>query len=127
MQVLVVDDSPTIRKLLVRMLKDLGWRTAEAKDGIEALERIRVDRPDAVLADIEMPHLDGYGLLTALRAKPETADLPVVMLTSRTADRHRQRAAELGANGYLTKPYRPADIVAALREVGFRAGTSAVA
>jgi chemosensory pili system protein ChpA (sensor histidine kinase/response regulator) len=117
LRVLVVDDSPTIRKLLVRMLKDLGWQPVEAKDGAEALEAIRTGRPDAVLADVEMPRMDGYGLLAALRAQPETADLPVVMLTSRTAERHRQRARELGANGYLTKPYRPADVVAALRGV----------
>ncbi len=117
LEVLVVDDSPTIRKLLVRMLKDLGWQPREAKDGAEALEEIRLRRPDVVLADVEMPRLDGYGLLAALRARPETADLPVLMLTSRTAARHRQRAAGLGANGYLTKPYRPADVVAALRAV----------
>jgi chemosensory pili system protein ChpA (sensor histidine kinase/response regulator) len=117
LRVLVVDDSPTIRKLLVRMLKDLGWQPAEAKDGDEALEAIRLDRPDAVLADVEMPRLDGYGLLARLRERPETADLPVVMLTSRTAERHRQRARDLGANGYLTKPYRPADVVAALTAV----------
>ena len=115
LRVLVVDDSPTIRKLLVRMLKDLGWHPAEARDGAEALEMIRVSPPDAVLADIEMPGLDGYGLLAALRAQAATASLPVVMLTSRTAERHRARAAELGASGYLTKPYRPEDVVAALR------------
>ncbi|HEV2123642.1 MAG TPA: response regulator, partial [Chloroflexota bacterium] len=118
LRVLVVDDSPTIRKLLVRTLNDLGWQPAEAKDGAEALEAIRVQRPDAVLADIEMPRLDGYGLLAALRAQPETADLPVLMLTSRTADRHRQRATELGASGYLTKPYRPEEVVAELRRLG---------
>ena len=116
LRVLVVDDSPTIRKLLVRMLKDLGWLPIEAKDGEEALELIRVDKPDVVLADVEMPRLDGYGLLAALRRRPETAGLPVVMLTSRTAERHRQRAMELGATGYLTKPYRPQDVAAALRE-----------
>ncbi|HET7767503.1 MAG TPA: response regulator [Chloroflexota bacterium] len=115
LRVLVVDDSPTIRKLLVRMLRDLGWQPREAKDGAEALEAIRVDRPDVVLADIEMPRLDGYGLLTALRSQPATAELPVLMLTSRTAERHRTRAMELGANGYLTKPYRPEDVAAALR------------
>ncbi len=130
LRVLVVDDSPTIRKLLVRTLKDLGWETREAKDGLEALENIRVDRPDVVLADIEMPRLDGYRLLEALRANPETAGLPVVMLTSRTAERHRKRAAELGASGYLTKPYRPADVVATLRaicDVGAGAAAEVVA
>lgn len=125
LRVLVVDDSPTIRKLLVRMLRDLGWLPIEAKDGADALEAIRLSRPDIVLADIEMPRLDGYGLLTALRSQPATADLPVLMLTSRTADRHRQRAMELGANGYLTKPYRPDDVAAALRRLGTR--TPAVA
>ena len=118
LRILVVDDSPTIRKLLVRMLRDLGWQTREAKDGAEALEAIRVDQPDVVLADIEMPRLDGYGLLMSLRSQPATADLPVLMLTSRTAERHRTRAMELGANGYLTKPYRPEDVAAALRSVG---------
>ena len=115
LRVLVVDDSPTIRKLLVRALKDVGWQPREAKDGAEALEGIRVDPPDVVLADIEMPRLDGYGLLAALRGRPETAELPVIMLTSRSADRHRRRALELGANGYLTKPYRPADVVSTVR------------
>jgi chemotaxis protein histidine kinase CheA len=118
LRILVVDDSPTIRKLLVRTLKDLGWQPAEAKDGAEALEAIRHKRPDIVLADIEMPRLDGYGLLAAIRSQPETSELPVLMLTSRTAERHRRRAAELGASGYLTKPYRPADVVAELRRLG---------
>ncbi|MGH2354215.1 MAG: response regulator, partial [Chloroflexota bacterium] len=117
LKVLVVDDSPTIRKLVVRTLQDLGWTAAEAKDGAEALESIRTNRPDVVISDVEMPRLDGYGLLAALRSRPETAALPVIMLTSRTAERHRHRAVELGANGYLTKPYRPADVVAALRGV----------
>ncbi|MGH2370249.1 MAG: response regulator, partial [Chloroflexota bacterium] len=117
LKVLVVDDSPTIRKLVVRTLQDLGWTAAEAKDGAEALESIRKNRPDVVISDVEMPRLDGYGLLAALRSRPETAALPVIMLTSRTAERHRHRAVELGANGYLTKPYRPADVVAALRGV----------
>jgi chemosensory pili system protein ChpA (sensor histidine kinase/response regulator) len=116
LRVLVVDDSPTIRKLLVRMLKDLGWSPAEAKDGVEALERVRTHRPDVVLADIEMPRMDGYGLLAALRAQPETEDLPVVMLTSRAAARHRDQAMALGASSYLTKPYRPEDVAAALRQ-----------
>jgi chemosensory pili system protein ChpA (sensor histidine kinase/response regulator) len=108
------------------MLRDLGWQPREAKDGAEALEAIRVERPDVVLADIEMPRLDGYGLLTSLRSQPATAELPVLMLTSRTADRHRRRAMELGANGYLTKPYRPEDVAAALRSVGAGARIPAI-
>jgi chemosensory pili system protein ChpA (sensor histidine kinase/response regulator) len=127
LDVLVVDDSPTIRRLLARMLKDIGWQPREAKDGAEALESIRARRPDVVLADIEMPRLDGYGLLAALRAQPDTASLPVVMLTSRTAQRHRDRAMELGANGYLTKPYRPAEVTAAVRDVVAQSSALALA
>jgi len=103
--VLVVDDSLTVRRITQRLLLREGYRVHTAKDGQEALERIAEERPRVVLSDIEMPRMDGFDLLRQLRAEPTTADLPVIMITSRIAQKHRDYARELGVRHYLGKPY----------------------
>lgn len=103
--VLVVDDSLTVRRATQRLLEQHGYTVALARDGIEALERLGERRPVALLLDIEMPRMDGFELLTALRADARLASLPVVMITSRIADRHRARAQQLGVVAYLGKPF----------------------
>ncbi|HEX4956180.1 MAG TPA: hybrid sensor histidine kinase/response regulator [Thermoanaerobaculia bacterium] len=109
LSVLVVDDSLSVRKVLANLLTGQGWQAWAARDGIEALEVLGslASPPDAVLLDVEMPRLDGYGLLSTLRAQQPYRTLPVVMLTSRAATKHRERAFELGASDYLIKPYHP--------------------
>ncbi len=103
--VLVVDDSLTVRRASQRLLERHGYAVALARDGLEALERLAERRPAALLLDIEMPRMDGFELLAALRADAGLSDLPVVMITSRIAGRHRERAQQLGVLGYLCKPF----------------------
>ncbi len=103
-KVLVVDDSLFMRRTLELQLRRAGYQVKAAKDGLEALHLIMQDRPQLVLLDIEMPQLDGYGLLSILRGQPRYSGLPVAMLTSRAADKYRQHAMSLGASAYLVKP-----------------------
>jgi len=103
--VLVVDDSITVRRVTQRLLQRAGYRVALAGDGWQALQRLREETPVVVLCDIEMPRMDGFELVRALRNDPRWADVPVVMITSRLADKHRVHAEALGVNHYLGKPY----------------------
>jgi len=103
--VLVVDDSITVRRVTQRLLQRAGYRVALAGDGWQALQRLREETPVVVLCDIEMPRMDGFELVRTLRNDPRWADLPVVMITSRLADKHRVHAEALGVNHYLGKPY----------------------
>jgi chemosensory pili system protein ChpA (sensor histidine kinase/response regulator) len=102
---LVVDDSLTVRRVTQRLLMREGWRVTLAKDGVEALEKLAQERPAVLLSDLEMPRMDGFDLLREVRATPALAGLPVVVITSRTAQKHRDLAAELGADHYLGKPF----------------------
>ncbi len=102
--VLVVDDSLTVRRASQRLLERHGYAVVLARDGIEALERLGEVRPMALLLDIEMPRMDGFELLAALRADAGLSALPVLMITSRIADRHRERAQQLGVLAYMGKP-----------------------
>ncbi|MES3009960.1 MAG: Hpt domain-containing protein [Pseudomonadota bacterium] len=103
--VLVVDDSITVRRVTQRLLLREGYRVALAADGLQALERLQEERPAVVLSDIEMPRMDGFDLVRNIRADATLAGLPVVMITSRIAEKHREHARELGVDHYLGKPY----------------------
>ncbi|MFM2056722.1 MAG: hypothetical protein RLY71_1107 [Pseudomonadota bacterium] len=109
--VLVVDDSLTVRRVTKRLLEREGYRVALAKDGLEALEALGGERPVVVLSDIEMPRMDGFDLLRNIRADAQLNDLPVVMITSRIAQKHRELAMQLGANHYLGKPYSEEELL----------------
>jgi chemosensory pili system protein ChpA (sensor histidine kinase/response regulator) len=109
--VLVVDDSLTVRRVTQRLLQREGYRVTLAKDGLEGLEKLGVERPAVLLSDIEMPRMDGFDLVRNLRADPKLADLPVIMITSRIAQKHRDYAAELGVDHYLGKPYAEEDLL----------------
>ncbi|MGC9455916.1 MAG: Hpt domain-containing protein [Halothiobacillaceae bacterium] len=114
--VLVVDDSVTIRKVTARILERRNIETAVARDGVEALGMLRARRPDLVLSDIEMPRMDGFELLGAIRNDAQIRDLPVIFITSRTAAKHRERAESLGVSGYLGKPYTETELLAAMAQ-----------
>ena len=123
--VLVVDDSLTVRRITKRLLEREGYRVALAKDGLDALEVLGGERPVAVLSDIEMPRMDGFDLLRNIRSDAALAGLPVIMITSRIAQKHRDIALELGANHYLGKPYREDELLALIRQyvgAGLHAG-----
>ena len=109
--VLVVDDSPSVRRVVSNVLKANGWEVQTARDGVEALEMIARQVPAAVLLDIEMPRMDGYELLATLRSQEQYRELPLVVLTSRAATKHQQRALQLGADAYVIKPYQDEDLL----------------
>ncbi|MCC6713816.1 MAG: Hpt domain-containing protein, partial [Gammaproteobacteria bacterium] len=106
--VLVVDDSVTVRKVTSRLLERSGYRVATAKDGVDALERMREEPPAVVLLDIEMPRMDGFELTRHLRAQAQTEKLPIIMISSRTAEKHRMHARDLGVTMFLGKPFNDA-------------------
>ena len=109
--VMVVDDSVTMRKVTGRVLERHGFEVGTAKDGLDALERMADTIPDLMLLDIEMPRMDGYELATAMKADPRMRDVPIIMITSRTGEKHRQRAMDLGVQRYLGKPYQEVELM----------------
>jgi chemosensory pili system protein ChpA (sensor histidine kinase/response regulator) len=109
--VLVVDDSLTVRRVTQRLLVREGYRVTLAKDGLDAIDKLAEEKPAIVLSDIEMPRMDGFDLVRNLRADARLRDLPVIMITSRIAQKHRDHAAELGVDHYLGKPYAEEDLL----------------
>ncbi|MBS0212235.1 MAG: response regulator, partial [Proteobacteria bacterium] len=109
--VMVVDDSITMRKVTGRVLERNNLEVLAAKDGVDAIEKMAEVVPDVMLLDIEMPRMDGYELATHMRNDPRLRDVPIIMITSRSGDKHRQRAFEIGVNRYLGKPYQEAELM----------------
>ena len=114
--ILVVDDSITVRRVTQRMLQREGFRVVLAVDGLQAIEKLNQEIPAVVLSDIEMPRMDGFDLVRNIRADLKLKHLPVVMITSRIAEKHRELAMELGVNDYLGKPYSEEGLLAVLRQ-----------
>jgi len=110
-RILVVDDDPGILKLLRLTLTRAGFDVDSAEDGDQALRRVAYQKPDLVLCDILMPNLDGYESLAAIRNNPNTADLPVLIISALGESRSVQRAMDAGANGYFIKPFEHRDLV----------------
>ena len=104
--VMVVDDSVTVRKVTSRFLEREGFRVIAAKDGVEALQLLQDHMPDVMLLDIEMPRMDGFEVAKNIRTSSRLKDLPIIMITSRTGEKHRERAFSLGVNKYMGKPYQ---------------------
>ncbi|TYQ25690.1 response regulator [Pseudanabaena sp. UWO311] len=116
--VLIVDDSITVRELLSLTFAKVGYRVEQAKDGQDAWEKLRAGLPcDMIFCDIEMPRMDGLDLLSRLQKDSRLKEIPVAMLTSRGADRHRQSAIQLGAKGYFTKPYLEEELLSASKRL----------
>ncbi|PWT76592.1 MAG: hypothetical protein C5B60_03990 [Chloroflexi bacterium] len=115
--VLVVDDSPSVRRVVSNMLRANGWDVQTARDGVEALEVIARQVPAAVLLDIEMPRMDGYELMATVRSQEQYRKLPLIVLTSRAATKHHQRAFQLGADAYLVKPYQDEELLSTLQRL----------
>ena len=113
--ILVVDDSITVRRVTQRLLQREGYRVALAADGLQALARLQEERPAVVLSDIEMPRMDGFDLARNIRADPRLSNLPIVMITSRIAGKHREHAKELGVDHYLGKPYSEDELMSLVR------------
>ena len=114
--ILVVDDSITVRRVTQRLLKREGFRVALASDGLQALELLHQEKPAVVISDIEMPRMDGFDLITNIRSDATLRELPIIMISSRFADKHRERARELGVNHYLGKPYPEDELIGLVRQ-----------
>ncbi|XGW00235.1 MAG: response regulator [Leptolyngbya sp. BL-A-14] len=117
-RILIIDDSINVRRFLALTLEKAGYRVEQAKDGQDALEKLQAGLAvQAVICDIEMPRLDGYGFLTKVKSNPALVHLPITMLTSRSSDKHRQLAMSLGATAYFSKPYNEHDLLQSLERV----------
>jgi chemosensory pili system protein ChpA (sensor histidine kinase/response regulator) len=109
--VMVVDDSITMRKVTTRVLERSNFDVFTAKDGLDAVEQLQDRMPDVILLDIEMPRMDGYEVATYIRNDQRLKHIPIIMITSRTGEKHRQRALEVGVDRYLGKPYQETDLL----------------
>ncbi len=109
--VMVVDDSITVRKVTTRLLERHQMEVVTAKDGVDALAQLQETRPDVMLLDIEMPRMDGFELATNIRNDERLRDIPIIMITSRTGEKHRDRAMSIGVNIYMGKPYQESELV----------------
>lgn len=108
---MVVDDSLTVRRVSAKVLERNGYKVIFGKDGADALEQLQITIPDIILSDIEMPRMDGFEFVRNIKSTPKYAKIPVIMITSRTADKHQKYAFELGANGFLGKPYNEDELI----------------
>jgi chemosensory pili system protein ChpA (sensor histidine kinase/response regulator) len=118
-KVLIVDDSPSVRHLTSKIVKNAGFQAIVAKDGLEALEILQTlqDFPEVILTDVEMPRMDGYELLSSLKRNAALQKIPVVMITSRAGEKHRQKALDLGVSEYLTKPFDDAKLIEVINKL----------
>lgn len=115
--IMMVDDSPSMRMLLRLALSDLGYAVTEAEDGVAALDRFADHTPDLLITDINMPRMDGFGLIEAVRREDHLRDLPILVLTTESSDEKKQRARRAGATGWIVKPFNPDKLAAAIRRV----------
>ncbi len=115
--VMVVDDSVTVRKVTSRLLERNGMNVLTAKDGVDAITQLQERKPDIMLLDIEMPRMDGFEVATLVRHDERLKDLPIIMITSRTGEKHRDRALTIGVNEYLGKPYQESVLLEAIQRL----------
>jgi chemosensory pili system protein ChpA (sensor histidine kinase/response regulator) len=111
---MVVDDSITVRRVTQRLLERNGMRVLTARDGMDAVSLLQDNVPDIILLDIEMPRMDGYEVAAHVRNDPRLRDVPIIMITSRSGEKHRARAIEIGVDDYLSKPYQEAQLLDAI-------------
>lgn len=115
--VMVVDDSVTVRKVTSRLLERHGYEVLLAKDGMDAIAKLEDQRPDVMLLDIEMPRMDGFEVASLVRHNPNLEDLPIIMITSRTGEKHRERAFQIGVNAYMGKPFQEDQLLETISEL----------
>lgn len=115
--IMIVDDSVTVRKVTTRLLERQGYDVITAKDGVDAMEKLETARPDLMLLDIEMPRMDGFEVTTLVRRHELHYQLPIIMITSRTGEKHRERALSLGVTQYMGKPYQEVELLDSIRRL----------
>jgi chemosensory pili system protein ChpA (sensor histidine kinase/response regulator) len=113
--VLIVDDALSVRTSLLQLVQDAGFRAEAARDGIDAINTLRTFKPDVVLTDLEMPNMNGVELTSHIRGRDEFKQMPIIMITSRSQDKHRQLAAQAGVDAYFTKPYNDTELLQTIR------------
>jgi two-component system chemotaxis response regulator CheY len=116
--ILTVDDSRTIRDLLRMALAESGYRVLQAEDGVEGLEQLGAATPDAIITDINMPRLDGFGFIEQVRCDVRFRSTPILVLTTENDPAMKDRARAAGATGWIVKPFNPEKLTASLRRVG---------
>ncbi|MBX3628895.1 MAG: Hpt domain-containing protein [Nitrosomonas sp.] len=124
--VLVVDDSLTVRKVTSRLLEREGYSVLIAKNGLEATEIMTRSKPDIILADLEMPKMNGFELIEKIRNTPDTAAIPIIVISSRTAEKHRELAGQLGANAFIGKPYKEEELLERIKHYLHTTNTSSL-
>ena len=117
LHILVVDDSVSVRQVVTRLLVAQGWQVTTARDGLEALEQLAVITPDLIALDVEMPRMNGYEFLSARRSSVSHQGIPVIMLTSRSTGKYREKARGLGADGYVVKPFNDREFLTLIRSL----------
>jgi DNA-binding response OmpR family regulator len=115
--VLLVEDEEQLRRVMKDLLQREGYTVAEARDGIQALDEVDRHAPDVIILDLNLPGLDGYGVLAQLRSRPATKEIPVMVLTAKGDEDNEVRVFELGANDFVTKPFRARSLTARLEAV----------
>ncbi|MEO8654482.1 MAG: response regulator, partial [Ramlibacter sp.] len=114
--VLIVDDALSVRNTLMQLVQDAGYRAEAARDGLDAIDTLRVFKPDIILTDLEMPNMNGIEFTSHIRGRDDTKGLPVIMITSRSQEKHRMAATEAGVDSYITKPYNDGDLLQTIRQ-----------
>ena len=115
--VLLVEDEEQLRRVMKDLLQREGYRVAEARDGVQALDEVDRFAPDVIILDLNLPGLDGYGVLSQLRSRPATREIPVMVLTAKGDEDNEVRVFELGADDFVTKPFRARALTARLEAV----------
>ena len=115
--VLTVDDSRTIRNMLLMTLSGAGYETIQAEDGVEGLEVLAQSNPDVIVTDINMPRLDGFGFIEGVRRDERTRAIPILVLTTESDQEKKNRARQAGATGWIVKPFDPAKLIDAIERV----------
>jgi len=116
-KILIVDDDPDIQRLLGYTLKQEGYETVVAVDGSEALKSWSRDKPDLILLDLMLPHMDGLEICRNLRSHPQTSDIPIIMITAKAEESDRIVGLEMGADDYITKPFSPREVLARVKAI----------
>ena len=116
-KVLTVDDSRTIRNMLLVTLNNAGFDIVQAEDGIEGLEVLEESNPDVIVTDINMPRLDGFGFIEGVRQNDRYRAIPILVLTTESDAENKNRAREAGATGWIVKPFDPSKLIAAIERV----------
>ena len=116
-KIMTADDSPSMRQMVSFTLKEAGFDVIEAADGQDALNKLKADKADMVITDLNMPNMDGLELIKAIRELPEYKFIPIIMLTTESDESKKQAGKDAGATGWLVKPFKPPQLTAVIKKV----------